>query len=282
VTSGLAQFLRGIPDVVWSGVFAAIVTFTATLGGVLATNRGNLKRLKLELEHDAAEKTKERLATLRRDLYLRAVETNVRGLACFGTLPQADLTKPEAGAAFQDVLAMGAQLQLVVSQGTAQLISDLVSAYGELQLKLVAKVLPLHNVRSDINIRNVHYEDAQAEIKRVLAAMTQYNESGQRDPELFGRLNRSFEFARNRAQQITDERKTLWDQSNSLQRQFLKDLLPELKRIGELQIYVLVELRRELDVGGDIEIFRLMMRRQMERAERAINEFDRTVFGANP
>ena len=197
----------------------------------------------------------------------------------FATLPQADFTKPDADAPIRDVLAIGAQLQLVVSEGTAQLISDLISAYGELQFKLIAKVLPMHNLRSDINIRNVHYDNTQVEIRRVLASMTQYNESGQRDPELFDRLNKSFDYARNTAQQIAEERVALWDRNNALQRQYMKDLLTELKRMGELQTHLLVELRQELDVGGDIENFKRMMRKQMERAEQGIDEFDRNVFG---
>jgi len=37
-------------------------------------------------------------------------------------------------------------------------------------------------------------------------------------------------------------------------------------------------LRRELEVGGEIEVFKDMMRQQVERAERAIEEFDCSVF----
>jgi len=47
------------------------------------------------------------------------------------------------------------------------------------------------------------------------------------------------------------------------------------------QVRVLVELRCELDVGGDIEVFMAIMRRQLERIEQAIDEFDRTVFGTD-
>jgi hypothetical protein len=278
--TSVQSFLQGIPDIVWTGIVASMMTLVGTLGGVIATNWGNTKRLKLQLEHDTAEKAKERLATLRRELYLKAADANVRGLAYFGALPQADFTKPDADAPLRDVLAVGAQLQLVVSQDTAQLISNLISEYGELHMKLMAKVLPMHNLRSDINIRNFHYDNTQVEIKRVLATITQYNESGQKNPELFDRLNRSFEFSRNLAQKFADERAALWNQNNALQRQYMKDLIPEIKRIGELQIHILVELRRELDVGGDTDAFQQIMRQQSERVERAVDEFDRTVFGS--
>jgi hypothetical protein len=268
---------HGIPDVVWSGIVAAGMTLIGTLGAVIATNWGNTKRLRLQLDHDTTEKAKERLVTLRRELYLKAVEVNTQGLAYFGTLPQADFTKPDSQAPLLAVLAVGAQLQLVARQETAQLVSDLISAYGELQLRLVVKVLPIHDLRSSIQICDSHYESAQIEVKRVLAAMTHLNESGQRDTVRFEQLNASFEFASGRAKEMADERSAYWDQSIALQRQFLRDLLPEIKRIGELQIHVLVELRRELDVGGDIDIFQQMMRRQIERAALAIDEFDRAI-----
>lgn len=271
--------LLGLPAVVWSGIVAAAMTLIGTLGGVIATNWGNAKRLKLQLEHDTEEKAKERLLALRRELYLKAVDANVRGLAYFGTLPQADLTKSDADLPLRNLLAIGAQLQLVVSQGTAQFVSDVISAYGELQMKLIVKVGAMHNLRSDINIRNAQHDSAQAEIKRVLALMTQFNESGQRDPAQFERFNRSFQFARDVSQEAADERSAFWDQLNALHRQYLKDLMPEVKRLAELQTRLLVELRRELDVGGDIEVFRRIMQAQMERAERALDEFDRNLYG---
>jgi len=42
-----------------------------------------------------------------------------------------------------------------------------------------------------------------------------------------------------------------------------------------------VELRRELDVEGDTEIFNQMMHAQVDRIARAMDEFDKTVYGAD-
>ncbi|MGC1458264.1 MAG: hypothetical protein WA825_08320 [Steroidobacteraceae bacterium] len=273
------SLIQGVPDVLLSALVASALTLIGTLGGVIATNWGNTGRLKLQLDHDTSEKAKERLATLRRDLYLNAAAAIVRGLAYFGSLPQADLTKPGADEPMRDVLAVGAQLQLVVTQGTAELLSDLIATYGELQMKLVARVLPIHKLRSDINIRTEHYDNAQLEIRRALAGMTAYNESDLNEPGQFERLNRSAKFAMDLARKYSDERDHFWNQRNALSRKFLKDLLPDLKILAELQTRVMVELRRDLDVGGDIEVFMAIMRRQLERVEQAVDAFDRQVFG---
>lgn len=55
-----------------------------------------------------------------------------------------------------------------------------------------------------------------------------------------------------------------------------------MNRLGELQIHLLVELRRELNVGGDIETFRKIMETQRQRAEHALIEFDRNLYGVSP
>jgi hypothetical protein len=108
--------------------------------------------------------------------------------------------------------------------------------------------------------------------------MIQFNETGQRDPDAFQRLNRSAEISRETSQRLANERAALWAQVNALQRQYLRDLIPEIKSISKLQIHVIVELRRELTVGGDVEVFALIMRRQLERMERAIDDFDSTFL----
>jgi hypothetical protein len=96
-----------VPVLVWSGIAAAMMTLIGTLAGVFATNWGNTKRLRLQLDHDATEKAKERLATLRRELYLKAAEANARTLAYFGTLPQADFTQPDAAGPITTCLLLG-------------------------------------------------------------------------------------------------------------------------------------------------------------------------------
>jgi hypothetical protein len=199
-------FFQNIPDTVWSGVVASVATFIGTIATVIVTNFRNTKRLKVQLDHDASENQKERLSGLRRDLYLKAAEATVRANAYFGGMTQVDVTKAGFDTPLRDVLAVAAQMQLVVNQSTAQLISDLVSFYGELQIRLIAKVAPIHALKSNIETVSALYENSQTEVKRVIAAMTQFNESGQRDPDLFQRLNRSAEIARDTSQRHASER----------------------------------------------------------------------------
>jgi hypothetical protein len=193
------------------------------------------------------------------------------------------VTKPGYDTPLRDALAVAAQMQLVVNQGTAQLISDLVSYYGELQMRLIPKVGPISVLKSNIETVNALYEDSQAEVKRVIAAMRQFNETGQHDADAFQRLNRSADIARQTSKGHANERTRLWGEVNARTIQFMRDLTPEIKEIAKLQMHLMVELRRELTVGGDVEVFASILRRQLERMERVVDEFIRTVNPApNP
>jgi hypothetical protein len=146
----LLGVLRSVPDVIWSGLIASVLA----LGGVLIIDGRNTKRLKLQLEHDANEKAKERTATLRREVYLPAMEELVNANAHLASLPQLDLSKVNAADGLREFFGASAKLQLVAEPKTAVLANELTALYGELVLKLVAKSVPLQMARTDIGIND--------------------------------------------------------------------------------------------------------------------------------
>lgn len=257
----IVSLIHAVPDVVWSGVIASLLT----LSGVMLANRSNTKRLVLQLRHDSEEKAKQRKADLRKEVYLRAAEELVQANAYLGSLPQLDLTKVNAGDGLRGFFSAAAKLQMISEAKTAILVSDLVGSYGELLLKVLSKVQPIQRLQMDIAIRNEHYNSAQAEVSRVLATMTQLNESAKRDQAVFDALNRSCDFQRGQASRFAEERNALWKQRNLLHVTFVRELIGGLKGVGKGSIHVLVEIRRELDVGGDIDVFLEQMNKQWQR-----------------
>lgn len=254
-------FFHSVPDVIWSGVIASILT----LGGVLVSNRSNTKRLRIQLQHDAAEKSKERTATLRRDVYLQAVEELTKANNHLATLPQCDPTKTNLGDGFQGFFGAAAKLQLVAEPKTALLVNELVATYGEVVLRLMAQLSPLHNTRSDISINDDLYNKTQAQVDRVLAEMAKFNEAAQVDDAIFAALRRSFDGYQTQATKYATDRSAAWDKFNSLNVTFVKQLLKEMRAIGEQQIPVLIEIRRDLGLTTELDAFRRQMESQWNR-----------------
>jgi hypothetical protein len=260
--------LKSIPDVVWSAVIASVLT----LSGVLVSNHSNTNRLKIQLRHDAEQKAAERTAVLRREVYLRATEELTKANSYLASLPQADLTQTNAAQGLQGFFAEAAKLQLVAEPQTALLVNQLVADYGELLLKLLARLGPLQRARIDITICNGLYEQSQSEIKRLLAEMAKFNEGLQTNHAVFEVLQESYNFHQEQAQRYSSERAEHWNVFNKGNLEFCRDLAHEMQHLSELQIPVLVAIRQDLGLTGELDTFREQMQANSDRMKKQLDE----------
>jgi hypothetical protein len=269
------EIFHSIPDVVWSGIIASVLT----LSGVLISNRSNTSRLRIQLQHDSSEKARERTATLRREVYLLAAEELTKANSHLASLPQADLAKTNAADGLQGFFAAAAKLQLVAEPQTALLVNRLVGAYGELLLRLLERLMPLQKAKSDIAINDQLYNKAQSEIQRVLAEMAKFNESAQVNDLVFGALQRSCSAYQSQANDYAHASQAAWTEFNTLNVKFLRQLLSDMKLIGDQQIPVLVEIRRDLGLTADLEAMRSQMEEQWARMSSQIDNMISALQG---
>ncbi|SFL05670.1 hypothetical protein [Lysobacter sp. cf310] len=273
----LLDWIAAVPDVIWSGVIASVIT----LGGVMLSNWSNTRRLVRQLGHDANEKQKDRNAVLRREVYLTAVEEFVRASHKMGTLSQIDPTKSNFSEGFQDFFVVAAKLQLVSNASTARLVGELVTTYGEVLLEMIGIVQPIHDVQADIAIADEAYARYVEESRRVLTAITQFRESARTESAVYEALQRSFEFSQEQANKHSQARLTLRDQQTAMHFELTKSLMPILKRIAEVQAPVMVAIRQELDLDGDVGDFRRQAADNILRMDSAMNAAVQKMEQAN-
>jgi hypothetical protein len=190
-----------------------------------------------------------------------------------GSLAQIDLTKTNIAEGLQGFFISAAKLGLVAEQETGKALNDLMLAYSALFFRLLEKVSPINDSRTEINIINSNYEESQTEIKRILAAMTSQNESGAPNQAIFEALNKSFEFHSNRSKELTDERDQHWKKVNELTSKFAIEVAQEMKAISLLQIPVLVGIRKELDIETDIESYEQQVLSSAEKVSKQLDGF---------
>ncbi|MCX5782094.1 MAG: hypothetical protein NT145_05265 [Elusimicrobia bacterium] len=265
----MLKVLESIPANIWSVVLGSIIAF----GGVLISDRSQSKRLKIQLKHDSELKAIERKAVMRREVYLNAAEELVKANSYLGSLPQLDLIKTNIANGLLGFSVASAKLGLVAEEETAKALNELVIAYNGLVLKLVANVIPIGEQRIQINIKNVHYDESQTEIKRILAEMSRQNESGAPDGNIFKSLNSSFEFHQTKAKKLNDERNECWNKVNELTKQFILLLSDEMKEIALLQVPVMVGIRKELDIDTNIESYKELINKSTERIREQLDNF---------
>lgn len=266
----IVLFLQSIPNVIWSGIAAAILA----LSGVLVSNWSNTNRMKIQLRHDADERAKERTSTLRRDVYLVAAAELAKVGGSLASLPQKPLSKEKSDNDLKDFFASTSKLQLVAEPQTTLLANRLVGEYAELHLKLLVKTIPLNQACCDINLFDDMHEKAQNEVTRIIAEKFKFTETAQTNDAIFKALQSSFEFQSSQAQEFSNKRSEAWNLYNRLNVEFISYLLIELQRLGEMQIPVLIAIRKDLGLTSELRALQAQMQEQQERISL---QFDRLI-----
>lgn len=265
----IAQMFHSIPDVIWSGIIASFLT----LSGVLISNRSNTTRLKTQLTHDREEKVKERTLSLRRDVYLKATEELVKMNAFLASLPQQDMTKGNLGEGFVGFQTASARLQLVAEPRTTLLAMRLSATYGELFFDLVQHLMILGKAKADIQIADDLYTKANNEAQRILSAMTQHNETGKTDRQAFEVLQRNFSFSQEQASNFAADRSAGWVAFNQGNIAFMRHLFSRIRDIAPQQMKLLMEIRRDLSLNGDLSEVESEMQKQLDRMTEKLSQF---------
>jgi hypothetical protein len=246
------------PDVLWS----ALVASGITLLGVLIVTLSNNLMLRAQLKHASREKDKERAATLRRDVFLPAAEELTKAMNFLSSLPKADLRKLNPVKGVQGFFAASAKLHLVADENTAAPVAEFSAAFGQLFMRVISQLMPLQKLQIDIEILDGLYERFQADDNRVLSERGRMVEAGDQDQSLFERLGRVFESHQEMASNYAGQRNEKWSDYNELLKQLSLFLIREMKPVAQLQIPLLVALRKDLGFETNADFYRKQLERQ--------------------
>lgn len=257
-----------LPTIIWSGIVAALIS----LSGVVLSNRASIRRLKEQLQHDAREKHRDRLASLRRDVYLSLVAETNRANGYLGSLAAKDPTEENFGEPLQAAIAELSKVQLIGSREAAAAAAELTALYGEALLRLIGIAKPMHEAKIDIRIADGLYQQSFVQAQRVLAEITAENESGTPSQARLVSLSQSFEHHRKQYASHSEERNDGWARYNSNHQHFARAVLEEIKKFGQAQINLTCAIRTEAGMDTDASELRRRLEDNFRRASHAIDE----------
>jgi hypothetical protein len=256
--SEIIGLIKSVPDVIWS----AIVASGITLFGVMLSNRSNNSRLKLQLNHDASEKAKEKISSLRREVYLKAIEDIEVATLHISNLVNRDLTNLNLTSEIQVITGSIEKLRLVSEPKTSILVGDLGVEFGALFLKLLPRLAVVQDAKIDIEINNSLHESSSAEVSRVIRGMNKLNEEGRQDELAFQTLQSSYEFNSSQAQKYSDARALAYKALDVGLREYSTMLFPEMKELSKVKLKVFVAIREDLGIACDVADFQRQLERQ--------------------
>lgn len=269
----ILNYVVMVPNVVW----AAILASALTLFGVMLSNRSNTNRLIKTMAHESTEKDKDRIHFLRKDVYLRAAETMAEVGNYLGKIPQLDPTKENIADGLSGFFVASVKLQLVAGSATAKLANELTARYTEMLFLLLAKASPVHTLQASIQLASDFYDQKQSELARVLAEMTQLNESGSVDPMRFEALRRSFDNSQQAATQLGEGRIKSFEERTLAMREYTIALLKEMRSVGPLQMRLTTAIRGELALATEAAEYEAEAQANFERIDRSMKQLLATL-----
>jgi len=242
--------LKGVPEVVWG---MAAGSFFSVLAVVL-TNRANLRRLRIQLEHEKEERKKDRGLALRRDLYLEAAEAVSVGIDTVGALGNPSLPVQDLmGPAIERTAAI-TRVYLVASDDTIAALARFITQLSNAHARLLPLRLKVDSFNEEIGRIDRAVQRASEERDHILSLIRQGSPAGAPDPSRWPMLQDKLDSEQARIDGLLQRRRQLEDQLLPAQRELFNSCREAVRQLNTALVPVLTSVRRELDIPVDEKV----------------------------
>jgi hypothetical protein len=181
----MSTALSHVPDTVWAALIAAGVAFVTTT----LSNRNSRKQLAMQLDHNARQQKLEREMSLRRDVYLPAIEAASRIQASMSRLVDVKEDQTALGRSMVDNTASLLKAHLVAQQPTVTALMKFQRAVMPGYVQMLVKRAPLVARKTQIDLTQGFMDSSIAEHQRIVQLMKEHNIAGSTDRAAMERLN---------------------------------------------------------------------------------------------
>jgi hypothetical protein len=283
---GFLEWVYANPVVI-AALIAGGVAFTVgilTFTGVVISLRHSRMESRRDREHSADEANKERMATMRREVYLDAVRALVKVQMYVGGLAKQDITKTNIMLGFEDFQIAASKVAVVAEQATALKVRELSSRYAVLALNSIKILVPIAKARLAAQHFGQLYDASNDAAGGVLKEMDQLNKVGPQ-PEKFALLKSSFDMHSKFAGQHMADR----DNANNLmvkgEFDYADSVRGEIRSIAIELDDLVCAIRQELNIATDREAFRSQTAKTQDKIMSAVDDvlkLAQTIDDKNP
>lgn len=153
-----------------AGAFAALI-------GVALNNWATDRRLQRQLQNDAAERIKERTASLRREVYFSLVGGLSVVSKAMGSLVSTDFDVKILTSSLQTFGAEAAKAMMVGSDRTVVIVAWMSNRFNEVASEAIRERQPLTALYAQMNTQDEFIAEGRGEIARLIKAMKDTSES---------------------------------------------------------------------------------------------------------
>lgn len=277
-----------VPWIIWSGLISSLVASGVAAFTIRASSKNSLRLLAKQHEHndaqanrqrdhDAKQKDEDRKATIRREIYTKAVEETHALLGYIGGLPDRPLNAGNDADGFQSFLKANAKIWLVADAEAAHLSRDLASDLAEVFFHEMAASNPIRVAMEPIRRRREEIVFAEGEARRLASQFTdaKARNAGVEDQTKLGDLLvEAQEYVK--ALELTQQQ--AMGDTVQMRMQTFQTTFGKLRPVQRAIVKLVSALREELNLPRDDDEFMEQLHDMEVRAWKAVN----SAYGIDP
>lgn len=252
------------------------------LGGVMLTNRAHAQRLKEQFAHEREVKNREREMSLRKEVYLDAIEAVTARFIAIGHFSDLEIKDDKILEEYRRKAPSLAKISIIAKAETVGAISNLAGELEATFLRLTAKRFPLLFQSQEIVGCRALVDGFLKEQTRALELMKQHNLDGPRDQQKLKVLQDQFDFESRRIEETLKKADDLAALLLRKQLKFMEESFEESMRLSRLMVPVIVLVRKELELPIDESAYSKISEEQVAKLASAVNEFKLQVHSLIP
>jgi hypothetical protein len=265
----LLNQLSKVPDTIWAAIIASLLT----IGGVVLTNLNSRKQQKEALVHDSNQRDREREMSLRKEVYMPAIEAISAFHGLFSRLPDLNLAEREYTSAVQSNSGAIGKIHVIASNETVQSVMRVQQVMTMAFLRSFPIRASLISRKAEIDEFTGLIEQSIQEEVRIIELMKQYNIDGNTDDQRWKMLNENVDFEMKRHSNYEKRKQELLAEQNPALLAFAKDCFDETLKIAELIPHAILAIRKELSLPLDENIYLEICKGHVQNARDVFYEF---------
>ncbi|QYG09824.1 hypothetical protein [Janthinobacterium sp. PAMC25594] len=271
----------GAPWIIWSGLISAVVASGVAAFTTRASSKNSLRLLAMQhehdnfeanrqREHDAKQKDEDRKATIRREVYAKAVEETHALLGYIGGLPDRPLNAGNDADGFQSFLKANAKIWLVADAEAAHLSRDLASDFAEVFFHEMTTSYPIRIAMEPIRRRREDIAFAEGEARRLVSQFTDAkarNASSEEQAKLGDLAVKAHEYVK--ALELAQQQ--AMGDTALMRMETFQATFGKLRPVQRAIVKLVSALREELNLPRDDDKFMEQLKDMERRAWTAVN-----------
>lgn len=259
----LKFLIDSVPDVIWSGIIASLLTFI----GVLWTNKGAEKRQILLLKFEKEKFQSQQKLALKKEVFIGVSSHFSICLNGVVKLANLDFSHKHIEEELTSKSYFVANSYLVAKDDSLEKILEFSTEIAEVFPKLIPERIVLLDYKEAVSIYKNGIDNANKEKNRIVSIMKEFNLQGRNDKAVFDYLERDYKFQDSIIIENTEAIKKTQDELDKMHIEFCKKCFEEHSRLISLLPSVAIALRNELETETDSQKIMISLNKNVERVK---------------